>query len=359
MSRPALQAEGLEERLDRVERRLRDVQALTARVYEHGQQWRAGLQAIRAAPGYEDPWTESEPLVTVRIATYDQARILTERTLPSVQAQTYPNWEVRVVGDACTDDTGARIAALGDDRIHWENLPVRGPYPEDEVARWQIAGTGPANRGIATARGAWIAPLDHDDEFTPDHVEVLLAAARESHAEVVYGQYALRDEATGVSLEHIAGAWPATYGQFGFQTALHHGGLARFAYDPACRFADEPGDWNLARRWSEIGVRFHFVERVVTTVNYSPREPWSRAWREERLRSLGHGALIEPAGAPDTAVPEAVDELAELHSETERLRAELADSLAGLRALEGSVSWRVTAPLRAAKRLVGSARRGG
>jgi hypothetical protein len=103
------------------------------------------------------PWEEREPL--------------SERTLPSVVAQTYERREAIVVGNAVQDDTEARIAALGDACIRFVNLPFRGPYPAAPGARLLIAGTPPANRGLAEARGRCIAPLDHDDAFVPGHIE--------------------------------------------------------------------------------------------------------------------------------------------------------------------------------------------
>lgn len=331
MSRPALPAASVEERLERIERRLRDVQALTARAYEASQGWERILRDVREDPAYERAYAEPEPLVSVRIATYDQAAILTERTLPSLQRQTYERWEANVVGDACTDDTARRVAAMGDDRIRFVNLPVRGPYPEDEVARWQVAGTAPANAAIAAAQGTWIAPLDHDDEFADDHLEVLLGAVRETRAEIAYGRHELVSGETGEPLNHVGGAWPPVYGQFGFQDAIYHAGLGRFRYDMACRFADEPGDWNVARRWWELGVRFHFVDRVVTTVHYTPREPWARAWMAHQL-----GAADPEPSAPAATVDEAAV-----------LRGELEHARTVLEAMRASASWRVTAPLRA------------
>jgi glycosyltransferase involved in cell wall biosynthesis len=282
----------------------------------------------------------------VRIATYNNAKLLTERTLASVLRQTYERWEAVVVGDACDDDTEERIRALGDSRIRFRNLPVRGPYPADEKQRWHVAGTAPANAGLDAARGAWIAPLDHDDEFADDHIEQLLQAARATRAELVYGKLALLHEQTGVLLDHQVGAWPPQYGQFGFQAALFHAGLRRFRYDANIRFLDEPGDWNMARRWWEMGVRFHFVDRVVGTIHYVPKEPWAHAWSAEQVRQLRAAGRLP---GEEAALPPTSDDADALRAEVERLRTTLG-------AIEGSASWRLTAPLRAVKRRLGSRR---
>jgi glycosyltransferase involved in cell wall biosynthesis len=50
-----------------------------------------------------------------------------------------------------------------------------------------VAGTHPFNEAVSHARGTWIAPIDHDDEWEPDHLEVLVGAALRSRAELVYG----------------------------------------------------------------------------------------------------------------------------------------------------------------------------
>jgi len=343
--------EALRAQLDRIERRVAETQAIAGRAYELAADWPAQLAEVRAADDYAAAWEDPEPLITIRIATYDNARLLTERTLPSVLRQTYDRWEAVVVGDACEDDTATRIEALGDPRIRFTNLPVRGPYPDDEKQRWHVAGTAPANAGLAAARGAWIAPLDHDDEFADDHLEQLLAAARASRAELVYGKLALWHEEAGAMLGHEIGAWPPRYGMFGFQAAIFHAGLRRFRYDLNTRFLDEPGDWNMARRWWEMGVRFQFLDRVVGTIHYVPKEPWARAWAADQLRQLDAAGRL-PAGVTAPAPP-----APPLPDEADALRAELAEVRGTLAAIERSASWRLTAPLRAVKRRAGARRR--
>ena len=241
---------------------------MAARSYEAILDWPRRLQEMRQSPDYERAFTK-EPLVSVRVATYNAAEILCERALRSLLRQDYCEWECTVVGDSCTDDTAARIAALGDPRIRFINLPFRGPYPLDDKERWYVAGAPPMNRGIREARGQWLAPLDHDDEWDDDHLSVLLAHALETHAELVYGRIRTIDGATGATGE--MGSWPPTRGQFGFLGAIQHHGLKRFEYDLNCRFADEPGDWNLARRMWDAGVRFAFLDRAVATHHHIPK----------------------------------------------------------------------------------------
>ncbi len=235
---------------------------LTASMHERAARWPERLAELRRSPEWQLAYSESEPLITGRIATWNRAELVVERAIASVRRQTYPNWELIVVGDACTDDTGERIAALGDERISFHNLPVRGPYPEEPFQRYAIAGIPGMNLGATLARGRWIAPLDDDDEWDDDHLEVLLGAARESGAELAYGR--VRRHRAGAPRGEDFGAWPPP-AQVSMGAAIYNAALREFKYDLACRFLSEAGDQNLVRRLWEAGVRFHFLDRAVAT----------------------------------------------------------------------------------------------
>ncbi len=118
----------------------------------------------RAQPTRERTSSDT-PLVSVVIPTYDRGELLVNRAIPSVLAQTYENVEIVVVGDAAPESTGERLRDLGDPRITYRNLTLRGPYPEDARDRWHVAGVPARNAAVALAHGEWIAPLDDDDAF--------------------------------------------------------------------------------------------------------------------------------------------------------------------------------------------------
>ncbi len=99
--------------------------------------------------------------MSVIIPTYNRGRWL-PATVASVLAQTLPALEILIIDDGSTDDTAAVCAGFAD--------PVR-------YIRQDNAGVGSArNRGAAEARGEWLAFLDSDDLWTPDKLEVQLAA---------------------------------------------------------------------------------------------------------------------------------------------------------------------------------------
>lgn len=256
-------------RLELIEARLQEVQGLAAQTYETLADWPSLLERVRRSAGYSAAFDKSEPLVSVRIATFNGSHTLVDRAIGSLLGQTYDRWECIVVGDACTDDTERLVRAIGDPRVSFTNLSVRAPYPDEPKQRWYVAGIPAMNEGARRASGEWIAPLDHDDEWEPDHISELLLHAQKTRSEVVYGRIRTIDVRDGSAGE--MGAWPPVRGQFGFLGSIYHAGLTRFPYDPNCRFADEPGDWNLARRWWEAGVRFSFLDRIVATHFHTPR----------------------------------------------------------------------------------------
>jgi glycosyltransferase involved in cell wall biosynthesis len=255
----------IEERLDRLTKSVADVRALVVATYERIEGGRERLERIRSGELWASAYSDPEPLVSVRIATWNRAELLLERALASVLRQGYSNWEAVIVGDCCTDDTEERLAALGDPRIRFHNLPAHGPYPEDPVQRWMIGGVPAMNEGLRRARGSWIAPLDDDDEWEDDHLELLLGAARSEGAEFVYGR--ARCLVDGAPIDKSVGAWPPRYGEIDLTASLYNAGLREFEHDEATRFVGEGNDWNLVRRMWAAGVRFEFVDRFVSTYN--------------------------------------------------------------------------------------------
>ncbi len=277
--------------LDDLDRRLRATQAMVARTYEHAQGWPQLLAAIRARAGYDAPYG-TDPLVSVTIPTYNRSQTLCDRALRSLRRQTYERWEAIVVGDCCTDDTEARVRALGDDRIRFENLPVRGPYPDHVDEAILVYGAPATQRAIELARGDWIAALDDDDEWDDDHLELLLDEARRTRAEVVYGKWRMRVASNGRVIARDFGEWPLRIEQFAFQAAIYHAALGALGHDMNGRFAGEAGDWNRARRLWEAGVRFAFLDRVVTTI-------WFTARNDHAVRALAW--LTDTVGYEDDA----------------------------------------------------------
>lgn len=115
-----------------------------------------------------------KPNVTIVVATYNRAAVLI-RALRCVIAQTYTRWTVLVIADSCDDDTEARVAALGDARIRCVNLPER--FGEQ---------AGPNSVGMALADTHYVAFLNHDDYWLPDHLATAVACLEVSGADICW-----------------------------------------------------------------------------------------------------------------------------------------------------------------------------
>ena len=112
---------------------------------------------VTSAPAAEPP------AVSVIIATYNRSQPL-RHAIRSVCNSTLSDWEVIVVGDACTDDTAEVVSSFDDPRIRFVNLPSRcGDM------------SGPHNHVLPLARGRYVAFLNHDDLYLPDHLAKCVA----------------------------------------------------------------------------------------------------------------------------------------------------------------------------------------
>ena len=247
-----------------LEARVGEVRDIVAADFDHIPRLRRRLVEERASEAYARTFADSEPLVSIRIATWNRGPLLFERAVSSVLAQTYQHIELVIVGDGCDDDTAERTQRLGDPRVTFVNLPYRGVYPRDPRRRWMVAGARAMNLGAELVRGSWIAPLDDDDEFTADHVEVLLRSALAGSFEMIYG--VLQAVPKAPAEPYLVGSYPPELGQFGFQAALYISQFRFFEYETNSWVLDEPADWNLCRRMLQAGVRIGYVDRPVATI---------------------------------------------------------------------------------------------
>lgn len=247
-------------------------------INDRGQWRRLQLRRLRAAPGYEKAFTDPEPLISVVIPTYDNYPLLRDRSIPSVLAQSYQSFEIVVVGDAAPDEARRVVEAFGDQRIAFFNLPYRGPYPNDAELRWLVSGVPAYNEAVARARGLWIAPLDDDDAFRPNHLERLLEYARRDRLELAYSRLAVHFPN---GAETTIDRFPPEYQEFGVQSALYHAGLAGiFEYELADAPLGLPSDWALCLRMMEAGVRMGMLNEV--SVDYYPSRSWTPRWENDR-----------------------------------------------------------------------------
>ncbi len=201
-----------------------------------------------------------DPLISVIIPTYNRSKLLTERAIPSVLSQTYRNFELIIIGDCCTDDTEKRVGEFNDKRIKFHNLSQRGNYPANPLFHWMVAGCVPRNRGLELASGKWIACMDDDDEFSDDHLELLLSNAIQNRFEMVYGLLSMEVE-PGKWVNR--GSYPLTRQNICHSAVLYRSELSFIKYNLNSWKYYYEDDWDLWDRMKQIGVKIGFINRLV------------------------------------------------------------------------------------------------
>lgn len=209
------------------------------------------------------------PTVSVIIPTYNRSQTL-RHSIQSVRNSQFGDWELIVVGDACTDDTAECVASFDDPRMRFVNLPDRCG---DQ--------SGPNNHGLTLARGRYVAFLNHDDFYMPDHLAKCVAELETGRADLVWVPCAVAHAK--------AGSLPGVPLSFTLQGVPHD-----FAYDPlAMYFASS---WMFRRELKDrVGPWRSPKEMFVV-----PSQDWLfRAWRSDaRLRFVPSvSVVVVSAGA--------------------------------------------------------------
>ncbi|ODS51843.1 MAG: hypothetical protein ABS36_18900 [Acidobacteria bacterium SCN 69-37] len=212
----------------------------------------------------------STPLVSIVLATYNRSAILAH-AIESVRGSTLDHWELIVVGDCCTDDTAAVVAGFDDPRISFVNLP-------------QNVGeqSGPNNEGVRRARGQYLAFLNHDDLYFPDHLQAAIGHLEATTSDLVWSSILT---AIPVPPEDLArGRWRMRL----------YGVTLTDVYDP--RVFVFASAWLMRRDLADrVGPWRHAHEAFVT-----PSQDWIfRAWKSgARLTRLPHPSVLAiPGGA--------------------------------------------------------------
>lgn len=118
------------------------------------------------SPDKKQSATEHLPLISIIMPAHNTAPYIGQ-AIESVLAQTYPRWELLIIDDASTDQTGAIVKTFNDPRIRYQKRPRIG-HP-----------AGVRNAGLRLAQGEFIAFLDSDDLYYPDTLEKLSTPLRE------------------------------------------------------------------------------------------------------------------------------------------------------------------------------------
>jgi glycosyltransferase involved in cell wall biosynthesis len=116
----------------------------------------------------------NNPLVSIIVRTKDRPKLL-RRALQSIAAQDYRPLEVVLVNDGgCSLDIEELRGVLGDIFLNYIRL-------EENTGRAHAG-----NVGIENVRGEYVGFLDDDDEFYPEHLQVLTGQFTDGSLQIAY-----------------------------------------------------------------------------------------------------------------------------------------------------------------------------
>lgn len=196
------------------------------------------------------------PLVSVITPTWQRHELLFSRAIPAVQAQTYPTVEHLVVSDGPDPE----LASLLD------NAPGTRFFQTSEHVEPHYMGARARNQAARHARGDYIAYLDDDNAWRPDHLKLLVGVLEANQGvDFAYSQMVVHDHPNYPPGDHLVGAAPPQLGSIDTSLIVHRRrGFTRYGYWPLVKSYEI--DWAFVSSWLAQGARWAFVPAV--TLDY-------------------------------------------------------------------------------------------
>lgn len=120
-------------------------------------------------------------LISVVTTTYNTPPQVLARTWASLRAQTYPNWQWVVFDDSTNDETWRQLYGFAaDDR--WRISLYRSHVHSGIIGEVK-------RRAFMIADGDLLVELDHDDELTPDCLDLVNRAFDDEHIGFAYSDW--------------------------------------------------------------------------------------------------------------------------------------------------------------------------
>lgn len=204
---------------------------------------------------------KNSPLISIITCTHGRRMKQLKRAVDSVMVQTYQNWELHIVDDASEDDTPQYARGLTDTRIHYHRRQTN----------WGNQ-TKPINEVLPHTKGTYIAFLDSDNEYLPDHLQALVGQVVEGDYDLVYGDRWFIDE-TGTIPKQIG-----VFSEYAPNLLLERNyiDMSDFIVKREAIFyvggMDERykrfADWNLLVRLSKANFTFKRVPLAITNYHF-------------------------------------------------------------------------------------------
>jgi glycosyltransferase involved in cell wall biosynthesis len=193
-------------------------------------------------------------LVSVITPTWQRHQLLLNRCIPSVWAQTYPNVQHVV----CSDGPDPVLRGLLADA---DVTYAEAPHHDEHRMNF---GSRARNNALARANGDYIAYLDDDNAWRPDHLDLLVKALDDNPAAgFAYSKLITHPQGT------VIGADRPMYGGIDTSVIVHRRELLELARWP------KPGeivgdqhapDWAIVEAWLAKGAGWVHIPAI--TVDY-------------------------------------------------------------------------------------------
>lgn len=122
-----------------------------------------------------------KPFVSIVVPIYNAKKYIKE-TIKTVEDQTYLDWELLLVDDASTDGTKEFLETLNNPKTHLIFLPTNKGV------------SNARNKGIAEAKGKYLAFLDADDLWDKEKIKTQINFMEENHINFSFTNYEFGNE---------------------------------------------------------------------------------------------------------------------------------------------------------------------
>ena len=137
---------------------------------------------------------EGRPLISVLMPVYNTPEWVLRKTIESVLAQLYPDWELCVVDDASSEPQVRRIL---------EEFSARDGRIRVEFGEFNRGIASATNRALEMARGSFVALLDHDDVLEKQALFRLAESILADDPDMIYSDEALMSEDGEEVVNHV------------------------------------------------------------------------------------------------------------------------------------------------------------
>lgn len=198
-------------------------------------------------------------LVSVVIPAW-QAGTHIGATLRTLGRQSYTAWELVVVEDGSADATRKIVANFATEFSRHRVVYLRHDR--------SLGPSAARNTGFAAARGQFIALLDADDHWLPDHLAESVGCLEQKRTDIVYSSVILSDHASGMPF----GVWgPAPHELANFpRNLLNRNSVVPSATVLRRHVLEDVGGWHPGLRYAEDVFYWLSCAKAGKTFRYLP-----------------------------------------------------------------------------------------